>query len=323
MNLRQIENSRLIILLSMIFYGCFKNIGGNDLEQLSILLNTLSTTSLVLQPTLEKHASDYKKIKSLYDETTKDTVKLLNDFGVKNAIEVFATYIYLYRNGFLSYNKKFQYSSNMKDFPYLHGVDVIRGKGVCRSISSMFTDISCQFGLPASNIAVKMFDTNDVTSLTTTKVNVEEKKDNLSSKLIKILTTYFPCANHLVTIIDGEGVFDPTNDIFLNMLSKKEYADICCDEIIMKYRYFSNLFNKLINISNTNFNIEKSYSTISRKEYIEYYKIYKEILLLLENNKDILNRFYNEHKELYSEIKTLCDAQHSLTKRYFPIFPIK
>ena len=87
MNLKQIENSRLIILLSLIFYGCFKNISGNDLEQLSILLNTLSTTSLVLQSTLEKHASDYKKIKSWINKHTKlvNTYEYVCDF---NSIEI-------------------------------------------------------------------------------------------------------------------------------------------------------------------------------------------------------------------------------------------
>ena len=322
MNLKQIENSRLIILLSLIFYGCFKNISGNDLEQLSILLNTLSTTSLVLQSTLEKHASDYKKIKLLYDEATKETAKLFNLFELKSATEVFAAYIYLYRKGYLSYNKKFQYSSNMKDFPYLHGVDVIRGKGVCRSISSMFTDVSCQFGLPASNIAVKVSDLKNTTSLSTAMMDFEEN-NSVINEIFDTLLRYCPIGNHLVTIIDGEGIFDPTNDAFLNMLSKKEYYDICFDETIMKYSYFSNFFGKLSNIFNTNLSIDKSYSTISRKEYIEYYKIYKEILLLLENNKDILEQFYNEHKELYSEINSLCDEQHSLIKRYFPILPIE
>ena len=322
MNLKQIENSRLIILLSLIFYGCFKNISGNDLEQLSILLNTLSTTSLVIQSTLEKHASDYKKIKLLYDETTKETAKLFNLFELKSATELFAAYIYLYRKGYLSYNKKFQYSSNMKDFPYLHGVDVIRGKGVCRSISSMFTDISCQFGLPASNIVVKMFDTNSITSLTTATMDIE-KNYNIVNKLFDILSHYSPIGNHLVTIIDGEGIFDPTNDIFLNMLSKKEYTDICFNEVIIKYSYLSNFIIKILNILNTNLNIAKSYSTIERKEYIEYYKVYKQILLILENNKDILDQFYNEHKEIYSEINSLCDSEHSLIKRYFPILSIK
>jgi len=322
MNLKQIENSRLIILLSSIFYRCFGNISGNNLEQLNVLLSTLSISSLLLQPTLEKHASDYKKIKLLYDEATKETANLFNLFELKNATEVFAAYIYLYRKGYLSYNKKFQYSSNMKDFPYLHGVDVIRGKGVCRSISSMFTDISCQFGLSASNISVKANDLKDTTSLSTATLELEES-NSVINKIFETLLQYSPIGNHLVTIIDGEGVFDPTNDVFLNMLSKKEYSDICSDETIMKYSYFSNLFNKLSNVFNTNFNIEKSYLTISRKEYIEYYKIYKQMLLLLENNKDILEQFYNDHKELYSEINSLCVAQHSLIKRYFPILPIK
>lgn len=322
MNLKQIENSRFIILLGIIFYKCFEGVSGTDIEQLNFLLNTSSAASLLIQPTLEKHASDYKQIKLFYDEVIRDTVKLLNDFEVKNAIGVFAFYIYLYRNGYLSYNKKFQYSSNMKDLPDLYGIDVIRGNGVCRSISSMFTDISCQIGLPASNMAVKMFNANSITSLNTAKINVD-KNDSSLFKLIERATSYLPFANHLVTIIDGEGVFDPTNDIFLNMLSKKEYADICSDEAIIKYSYFSNLFCKLTDNFSTNLNIAKSYSTITRKDYIEYYKIYKKMLLIIENNKDILEQFYNEHKELYSEINCLCDKEHSLAKRYFPILPIK
>ena len=135
MNLKQIENSRLIILLSMIFYGCFKNISGNDLEQLSILLNTLSTTSLVLQSTLEKHASDYKKIKLLYDEATKETAKLFNLFELKNATEVFVAYIYLYRKGYLSYNKKFQPSRT--DFDWLTRDEAI--------VDSYIAEPRCQF----------------------------------------------------------------------------------------------------------------------------------------------------------------------------------
>ena len=51
-----------------------------------------------------------------------------------------ALYVYLYRSGYLSVNHEFKYSNNMIDFPLLNGVDVVRGRGVCRSISSMFTD---------------------------------------------------------------------------------------------------------------------------------------------------------------------------------------
>lgn len=64
--------------------------------------------------------------------------------------------MYLYRSGYLSVNHEFKYSNNMIDFPLLNGVDVVRGRGVCRSISSMFTDICNSVGLTASNVSVRV-----------------------------------------------------------------------------------------------------------------------------------------------------------------------
>ena len=43
---------------------------------------------------------------------------------------------------------------DLKDLPNLYGVDIVRGKGVCRSISSMLVDIYKDLGYNATNLVV-------------------------------------------------------------------------------------------------------------------------------------------------------------------------
>ena len=71
---------------------------------------------------------EYKELNELYKEVITSTGHLIKKFEFNDPISIFAVYIYMYRSGYLSNDKCFEYSTNMKDFSRLFGLDVIRGK---------------------------------------------------------------------------------------------------------------------------------------------------------------------------------------------------
>lgn len=108
-------------------------------------------------PRIEKYTTEYKKVNGLYQEVLQNSKKLFKMLEVdQDPIEAFTLYVYLYRNGYLSYQHKFAYDKPLKDFIRLYGVDVVLGSGVCRSISSMFRDVCREIGMDAKNVYVKV-----------------------------------------------------------------------------------------------------------------------------------------------------------------------
>ena len=64
---------------------------------------------------------------------------LANDF--QDDRMYMAIFVYLNRNGYLSYNKSFEYGIDEEEIDCNMGLSVITGKGVCRNISAHFKDV--------------------------------------------------------------------------------------------------------------------------------------------------------------------------------------
>ena len=71
--------------------------------------------------------------------------KVLNDeLFFKEPISIYALFVYMYKNGFLSKDKSIEFKVFYKkylDIINLYGTNILSGKGVCRHIGSMLIDI--------------------------------------------------------------------------------------------------------------------------------------------------------------------------------------
>lgn len=90
--------------------------------------------------TKEEYASllnDYRQFLKRY--------KVLNEeLSFKEPISIYTLFVYMYKNGFLSKDKSIEFKVFYKkylDIINLYGTNIFSGKGVCRHIGSMLTDI--------------------------------------------------------------------------------------------------------------------------------------------------------------------------------------
>ena len=344
MKIRHIENVRAILFYltiatsilskdnNLLFGELNELLLKNDisLEELNRFLSFGYDLSLMFGFDLEQLTKDYKEIKHYYNEVISNTSNLVKDFGFNdNPIKTFALFVYLYRGGYLSYPKKFLYSVDMKDLSMLCGVDVIRGTGVCRSISSMFTDVCNEVGLSAKNLSVKATNSslNNSESLSTINLEVESQGKKFA-KIVGKVTSILPIGNHLVTLIDCDdktGLYDPTNDVFMQMNKYNKYGLINDYDGYMKYNVFSNLFPKIFGQVDTEINVFKlaNLSKMSKISYEEYCYLYKLTLETIEQNLDFLEDFYQTNLPLYYDVNRLAMEQHGVVKRMIPIVPDK
>ncbi len=299
-------------------------------EQLREYIKTGYNLSLLLGFRLEHVCSDYKEIENTYRFIVSRVAELMEFMGIQDdPIKVFAMFVYLYRSGYLSYNGEFYYSTDMKDMSSLNGVDVVRGTGVCRSIASMFTDVCQCLNYSAANISVNVRNgvLNKKESLAFVPLKDKDDGKKFASVIGKV-TSIIPLGNHLVSFVDtGERslVFDPTNDVIMNMNSFRKYSFVNDTGAKMTYSCFSNLIPSIlgqIDLDINIFGLNKS----SKKEniqYEDYCAIYKEVLELIKNNEEIFRNFYESNALLYKRIYDLTNQQHGLVKRVIPFIPNK
>ena len=343
MKMHHVEYVRLILLSSSLITNLLTRDSGlfgevnNLLTQNNIPIDDISrylemadTLSFLTAPQFEQLTKDYSRIESLYNTVVYNLADLITELGIQDdPIKIFALYVYLYRSGYLSYNKDFKYSTNMKDLPKLGGVDVVRGRGVCRSISSMFTDVCQALDIDATNVAVKATEKSMNKKERLSPVNlITEPKGKKFAKLVGKATSILPIGNHQLTHIKSDkvtGIFDPTNDIFMNIKTGRKYSFINDETATMSHSLISNFASTLLNMADSEvlpITLQKQ-SKLPKINYEEYKEIYRDMLKMIQVNKELIEAFYNENKYFYEAINQRTEEQHSMIKRMFPILPIK
>lgn len=334
MKIRDIENIRALLLYLTIATSILSRDNSLllesdiSIEDLNSFLSIGYDLSIIFGFELEQLTKDYKEIKHYYNDVISNTSNLVKDFKFDNdPIKTFSLFVYLYRSGYLSHQKNFLYSFDMKDISLLSGVDVIRGTGVCRSISSMFTDVCNSVGLAAKNLAVRTtrncLANGESLSIADLKV---ESQDKIFAKIVEKITSILPLANHLVTVIDcgnKTGVYDPTNDIFMQMYKYNRYVVINDCESYMTYNGFSNFVPKFLGQVDTEINMFKLKKLAEglKISYEEYCDLYKVGLETIKQNLDFLEVFYQTNLPLYNDINRLTKKQHGMIKRMIPLVP--
>ncbi len=299
-------------------------------DQIGDYLRMGYNLSLLVGFNLEKFCTDYREIQTLYDHVVNNVAELMEYFDIQdNPIKVFAMFVYLYRSGYLSHNKEFYYSPDMKDMSSLCGTDVVRGTGVCRSIASMFTDVCQRLNYSAANISVNV------------KGNVLDKRESLTTvllhdkdngrkfaRIVGKFTSIVPLGNHLVTLVDtnkGGIVLDPTNDVVMNMDSLRSYSFVNNTGAKMTYSFVSNFAPWILGQMDTELNVVGLHKKSQGEglDYDYYCRIYRETQELIESCPEVFERFYEANSCFYDEIYEKMEKQHGLIKRVIPIIPSK
>ena len=326
MKARDIENIRKIEVIAPIILRILaKNPDGFDYNLLfaSSFLECVYLTDFLTSSKSIKLASDYKEIESLYKEVISRTSNLTKDFELgNNPIEIFALYVYLYRNGYLSHGKDFYYDMNLKDYPNLLGADVIRGVGVCRSISSMLTDIYAELGYDTTNLAV--FSTingcRKQQKLCDTPLKKNVSTNKFTDLVIKI-TEKMEIGNHQITLVRDNFhtyILDPTNDGILSYNPEKKILYVTEEENYMKLKKFNQFIMPILAGGNMTPIVESLETDVSLEEYKE---IYLRTLKLCKDNIYDIMKFYEANKEIYDDIFKLIEEQKGLIRRIIPIIP--
>ncbi len=259
---------------------------------------------------------EIKKLNKQYKMVINNTEQFMNEIEMFDPVSIFATYIFMYRNGYLSYQKNFKYSFKTKDIPYLLGIDVIRGQAVCRSLASMLNNLYQEKGLNSQTVCVYTTDKpiQKMVHLNKTDLTIEPASEQIS-KITSIITFITRTPNHMINLVDYENkryVLDPTND---GVMYQDKYGN---------FRLLNNANYKMHNCQfvtsiqtflDANQTIDKLHFNKETISFYKYQKKYLQALKFCYQNKDLFEYFYNQNEELYQEIYKMSEKDYSLVKK--------
>ena len=284
-------------------------------ENLIVPCGILGGVSFLLSDTFQKggnYTKDVKEIRDLYMEFLHNYNKLNDIFHLNDPVEISTMFEFLLFNGYLSKDKEFQALARGSDDKFLfsvRGAEVFTGKGVCRHIASMFTDILNEYGIESSTLFVYINLENldlDIDGLEDYSKEEESKRQKIISNLDvrSFILDYVGKikGNHTISYAfkDGKSYFlDPTNDEIFRMKKSKEvlYNENSGDTPI---RFITTkLCSDLEHYSRMKKRLSEPYLSITQEEEE---KMIDETLDKCENNMNIFEQFYADNCELYKEV---------------------
>lgn len=240
-----------------------------------------------------------KAMNASYNELVENFRKLSRDLGLTDPIEIYELYTTMYNNGYLSYNKKFEFGKTPDVLNNL-GSAVINGQGVCRHIAPLLSDILNSeeyYNTKATTAAVYAF-SNDLDQEKNDNAESVEKSIGNYNLLLKPIIRL--SGNHMITICEHDGkiyAFDPTNTTNLKMHNQEKH-------ILRGY----GLDCKLLKSSFVNY--RSGVVELFKKSLGDNYYVYSEkdletldrTIKIIEDNKDLLEKFYEDNKDIYVDI---------------------
>lgn len=328
MKLSTQEKIRMAELIALISGGvASKFLGDSDYIQLINLTAFPYFLDIMTSFRTQQMTDEWKELKQLDEKIISNTASVIDNIGNCDPIGIFATYIYLYRKGLLSYDKKFVYDSDMKDFASLLSVDVYRGKGVCRSIASTLTNIYKKSGYDARTLLVSTNSKAIKNNVHLSKVDLKSSVEGRSfSKIIGTLTKVIHIPNHAITLVNnGTNSFklDPTNDCMLTSGKLNKLLSPSDSKGVMKnYALFNLLYSTLGFIDNdiSIVSYSKGYK-LPDIDMSEYTEAYLKAVEICNQNQDIFEYFYEDNKPLYETVNDISEKQKNYIKRLIPIIP--
>ena len=252
--------------------------------------------------TKEEYASllsDYRQFFKRY--------KVLNDeLSFKEPISIYALFVYMYKNGFLSKDKSIEFKVFYKkylDMINLYGANIFNGKGVCRHLGSMLTDILRESGIesynysnwcsvPALYALVQKYYKD--------AFNYQGKLDYVMNKwLVYYLKVNYIYAPHLITYASygGKNYFlDPTQERIL-----KSFGLGIADEngIMFPELKGNGHYDLLESRKRMCYLINQNNEPLSNEEVQDILNEANDKILM---HKDMFEDFYNENKAFYEDM---------------------
>lgn len=299
----------------------------DNLKELETTIQFLRTIDIYTLFYTQTKTEEYIEMQSYYNQVLVNTAQIVYDFKLYHPVEIFSLYVYLYGNGYLSKDKNFVYTNDMKDFAQMNGLDVIRGKGVCRSISSFLVDLFTVLRYDATNLSVNATEDSykKQQKLCSTELEVDTEGKSFS-KVVIHLTKVLPIANHQITLVKDNNfcyLLDPTNDGLLH--SKNSYKFIVPREekASMHMVLWEQLYFGIFGSEHMNPNVIDLAETLSLQDIDEetFKEIYLRVLKICEENIDVFENLYRENYYLYKDICEISEKQRNFIERLFPIFP--
>lgn len=290
-----------------------------------------SITSGILASTYNGRmwTTDVQELRSLYDDFIKKYNELNKLLGLKDPYEIQLVYQYLYKNGYLSKDKNFEFNNRKhKDISYILGTEVINGSGVCRHIASLLSDILNDYGILSTRLGVNThyyyIDLKEKGNMSKEEVEawareniVDEdrlslflyslsKTDGQSYKVECVdYTKLHPISkligNHAITYANYDGksyYLDPTQDSFYRRSDKNGSLYDFFNQVDIKnggVEYDKERYKKCIKL------INEGLPSISFEEQKEIENRTNELII---SSNNLFEEFYKDNEELYSDISS-------------------
>ena len=110
MKLKTQEDIRRIEIICLMILSILKDKNipvGIDIKVLYMIVSTIYDIDLLTVNYTQRKTEEYKELKQMYDEIINNTSSMLKELNINDPVTLFATYVYLYRSGYLSHNHSF------------------------------------------------------------------------------------------------------------------------------------------------------------------------------------------------------------------------
>ena len=289
---------------------------------------------ITILKTYNSTLKEKKKKELIYNETPEETLtRIYNEFTKKynkninetlnftDPVEISQAFIYAYKNGFLSKDLSFSYTTKQAEiinYLWLMGATVLTGKGCCRHTSQLLADIYNDYGFNSTTIetGINQYKINinfeELSTSTLDFIKTLDISNITEEELISILSNNgIPMngqwiydrkkvpSNHSITGVSHNGFayyIDPTNNNYYKMNNGRLVDKTGNVENTIKLPLFAasdpihdkKKIKELIKLPSIDLELVKSICTKTN--------------LLCKNNYDLFEQFYKENNETYEEI---------------------
>ena len=325
-----------IVLSSTYFLSLLLFLKTHDPNLLSLL--SLSTYGFCNSfSDMKKYSADYFKLCHLYNTLITNYSKSINNvLELKNVPEISEAFMYSYKNGFLSSDNSFTYkTSDIFDVSDNLGSTVTTGRGCCRHISTMLSDVLMEENINSICISsffnqlkdiykfANSFDEESLNKLiddiiSEDGLDIYEKVDKIydltnnavieHSKEWKYNQKHSKC-NHLISLAEKDDkayYIDPTSFEYY-CFNKDEKALLNKDKTIKNSiflssssKYEKKAQNRILSLPDADLN--------------DVLKEAKRTKRICSDNIDVFVKFYKENHELIDEISKKVKLVGNYTK---------
>lgn len=295
----------------------FFSLGANLNNAASLMMLSILNMIYYIYSEEEKlslYTKDMIEIRKLYSNLIKDYNKLNKIFGFQNPVEIYTLYNKMLYAGYLSKDKEFHFGvDKVKDIMTIQGTNVINGEAACRHIAPMLRDIYLNYGITSYDISVFQKDTT--TDLSLLLYYQKELQKISDIKGIPVEDLNYLLEDKIQEAFAYQRASDDKGKLTNHRIVKAVYQekDYYLDPTQTRmYKPSNKVPNLLISEDGRRdtkimprANSSKAMEVNSSTKFSEDLKYVRSTISIYEQNKDILERFYKEHQELYNYMSNL------------------